>query len=491
MKDATLFVAKLKSFAKSLGAPVASALHNIAMKVAASVRSFQQGEVTPQRCERVERRLETLFREMARLVLERTVNQLESSSRPEAVTWEHRIFRPYARRERAMATRLGVIRYRRWLHRSEYSFFVKGIAPLDKRLGLTGNRVSPGVAHKLGRLAADLPQQAAIAELHEQFGVRLSVDAYRGVVEHLACEIQFRHDEAAIDQLREWIDHAAKSKGKHDVLLLVGRDGVHVPLRESWKEAACGTLAVYDRNRKRLGTIYLGEMPETKQVTMTKRLTKVIVGVLDTESAVPLRLRYVTDAGNAPTGYFQSVLKAMKHPRTGEPLKWSWGVDFYHACEHLSQLADSLYGTGTAKAQAWYKRQRHTLRHDTNGVRKVLSSAAQIRRRHKLAGATDDYERARGYLHRHQSHMDYATRRKAGDPIGSGITEAGCKVIFNQRMKQSGMRWSKRGGQQIVDLRTACRSRLWDRIWSRGLDDYTNLPETNSPTPDASSAKAA
>ena len=75
---------------------------------------------------------------------------------------------------------------------------------------------------------------------------------------------------------REWIDQAAKTKGKHDVLLLVGRDGVHVPLRESWKEAACATLAVYDRSRKRLGTIYLGEMPETKQVTMTKRLTKVI-----------------------------------------------------------------------------------------------------------------------------------------------------------------------------------------------------------------------
>ncbi len=133
----------------------------------------------------------------------------------------------------------------------------------------------------------------------------------------------------------------------------------------------------------------------------------------------------------------------MKHARTGEPLKWSWGVDFYHACEHLSQLADSLCGTGTAKAQAWYKRQRHTLRHDPNGIRKVLSSAAQMQRRHKLAGMNDEYERARGYLDRHRSHMDYATRRKAGDPIGSGITEAGCKVIFNQRMRQSGMRWSK------------------------------------------------
>ncbi len=90
-------------------------------------------------------------------------------------------------------------------------------------------------------------------------------------------------------------------------------------------------------------------------------------------------------------------------------------------------------------------------------MRKVLSSAAQMRRRQPLAGTTDDYGRARSY-----------------------VTEAGCKVIFNQRMKQSGMRWSRRGGQHVVDLRTACRSRLWDKIWSRGLDDYMNIPETNS-----------
>jgi hypothetical protein len=113
-------------------------------------------------------------------------------------------------------------------------------------------------------------------------------------------------------------------------------------------------------------------------------------------------------------------------------------------------------------------------------VRKILSRAAQIRRRHQLEGTADDYQRACGYLDRHRSHMDYAARRQAGDPIGSGITEASCKVIFNQRTKQSGMRWTRGGGWQIVDLRTACRSKLWSRIWSRRLDDKIDLPETNS-----------
>ena len=126
--------------------------------------------------------------------------------------------------------------------------------------------------------------------------------AYRRSVEHLSQEIRFLHDELAIVQLLQWIAKARDGAGKHEVLLLVGRDGVHVPMRQSWKEAACSTIAVYDQNRKRLGTVYLGEMPQEKQVTMTERLTKVITGVLSWEDSRPLQLRYVTDATSRPQG---------------------------------------------------------------------------------------------------------------------------------------------------------------------------------------------
>jgi hypothetical protein len=47
-------------------------------------------------------------------------------------------------------------------------------------------------------------------------------------------------------------------------------------------------------------------------------------------------------------------------------------------------------------------------------------------------------------------------------------------------MKQSGIRWTRSSGRKIVDLRTACRSKLWNRIWSRSLDGNFTLPETNS-----------
>jgi hypothetical protein len=216
-------------------------------------------------------------------------------------------------------------------------------------------------------------------------------------------------------------------------------------------------------------------MPESDQPTMTARLTTVITGTLAMLGKYVPRLRYVTDAGSLQQSYFRKVLEPMEHPQSGQPLKWSWGVDFYHACEYVSKLAAALFGSGDA-ASAWAAKQRQTLRTKAGGVARVIQSAAQRKRRHGLKGTKKDYHSAVNYLDKHRAHMDFAARKRAGDPIGSGITEAGCKVIFNQRLKQSGMRWHVETGQHIVDLRTAVRSGIWQSVWQRIINPPHDLP---------------
>ncbi len=65
------------------------------------------------------------------------------------------------------------------------------------------------------------------------------MEAYRHSIEHLSYEVRYLHDRIAIEQLTRWGQLAAKTDGTHEVLLLVGRDGVHVPMRGCWKEAGC------------------------------------------------------------------------------------------------------------------------------------------------------------------------------------------------------------------------------------------------------------
>ena len=49
--------------------------------------------------------------------------------------------------------------------------------------------------------------------------------------------------------------------------------------------------------------------------------------------------------------------------------------------------------------------------------------------------------------------MQYGTFREAGDLIGSGVVEAGCKTVIGGRCKQSGMFWSKSGAENILAFR--------------------------------------
>lgn len=319
--------------------------------------------------DRFERRLERILREIGRTILQATLRELETDQvedAPARIHWQGDAYRRNRMTNKTVDTRFGQITLRRWFYQSTEPG-EPGIAPLDLRLGLYAGRMTPAVTEVVGRLAADLPQQAVLELLRERFAITPGVATLRRVVSDLAEKVRSHHDEAAMERLTELIEKARQSEGKHEPLLQVGRDGVFVQTRPCWEEASCGTLAVYDRSRRRLGTVYLGEMPESEQPTMTARLTNVITGTLTRLGRYVPKLRYVTDAGCHPQAYFRHVLQPMKHPTSGESLRWSWGVDFYHACEYVSKLAAALFGSGEA-ASSWAAKQRQTLRTKAGGV---------------------------------------------------------------------------------------------------------------------------
>src|SRR5688572_33408353 len=108
-----------------------------------------------------------------------------------------------------------------------------------------------------------------------------------------------RH-EAQVERLREWLQAAQKSRGKHAPTLSAGRDGVIIPMRPCWEEASPATLTVLVRRGRRLGTVYLGRLPELGQATMTERLPRPIAAaLLQWQGPLP-RLVGVTGAGGHP-----------------------------------------------------------------------------------------------------------------------------------------------------------------------------------------------
>jgi hypothetical protein len=72
----------------------------------------------------------------------------------------------------------------------------------------------------------------------------------------------FQHA-AQVAQVLAWLKEAAATGGPRRIALSVGRDGLMLPIRglSSYKEGAVGTLSVFNRWGKRMGTVYLGQMP--------------------------------------------------------------------------------------------------------------------------------------------------------------------------------------------------------------------------------------
>jgi len=427
---------------------------------------------TPSGAFHFERRLKRLLDEVGREIVQWTYNRCETtevSELPPRVRLGDDEYRRNRKTPRWIACLFGTIR----LWRCVYQAVVPeetGIFPLEHALGVVMHLATPALADVAGRLAAELTQQQTLDVLRERHGVSWSVGSLRKVVAVLADRFAPLRQEAQVAQLMAWLRKAAKSRGKFAPTLAVGRDGTMLPMRPFWEEASTATVSVYDRRGKRLGTVYLGQMPEAGQGTLTHQLTQLLVAIFARWQGMLPRLVYITDAGACPQDYFRSQLARMTHPRTGERLRWQWIVDYFHVCEYISTLAEAMFGTGR-DAAAWAAKMRRVLKQQTAGINRVLNSARALHRR-GLRGRRKDFNRAMNYLKKYRQHMNYAASRRRKLPIGSGVTEAACKTIFGYRFKQSGMRWTSEQGQHVLDLRVILKSGAWASVRDAWLADH-------------------
>jgi len=210
-------------------------------------------------------------------------------------------------------------------------------------------------------------------------------------------------------------------------------------------------------------------MPEPGQATLSTQLTALILGVLSRWQGPLPRLAYVTDMGSHPTTYFRKVLSRLCHPRTGERLPWQRISDYYHAAGYVGKMSAALFGD-TKRGRQWLRRMLRRLK-EKDGVKRVLQAATYHALERDLSGQRATlYEEGYGYLRRYGKWMHYQEYRAVGLPLGSGVTEAACKTVFTQRLKQSGMRWEVSGGQVVVTLRVVLLSAVWETTVARWLN---------------------
>jgi hypothetical protein len=473
-------------FATSL-LPLTARLVPVIAEVGCLIVRFRRTESTPQLCYQFETQLYDRLRELGRIIVEWTFNHIEPHDRadmPKQMCFQGVWYRRRSKTpKRKVASLFGTITVWRMLYQPLHGV-EPSIFPLEIHLGLEGGLCTPALTERVALAATATTQNTVLAALERDHGVCWSVATLRKVIAGVATGMEPHYHDAAVAQVLAWLEQADQSRGNRKPVLAVGRDGLMLPIRGEacYREGATATISVHDRRGQRLGTAYLGRMPEPGQETLSRQLTTLLKEVLRRWTRPLPRLTYITDGGYQQTWYYRKVLRRMSNPHhPGEKLKWAWVIDYYHACEYIYKMADALFPSPKG-AHAWARKMCRWLKNKPNGIYRVLHSAAAIRGQRVVARAKrKQYRIAYNYLRKRIGFLNYCQYRWDHLPIGSGVTEAACKTVFTQRLKQSGMTWKLEGGQGIVDLRVIHLSGIWSQVYQAYLQAKI-LPETATQT---------
>ena len=164
--------------------------------------------------------------------------------------------------------------------------------------------------------------------------------------------------------------------------------------------------------------------------------------------------------------------KAVDTQVVGDGAVWIWNlvadyfydahqvVDWYHATEHLATAAHLAFGEGTPEANRWFKQQETPLfqGHADRIAQTILALADQ------LPDAKEKLQEQAGYFTHYHHRMQYMELRSEGWVIVSGMVESG-GGRFKDRFAQAGMRWSRKGAERLLPVRSAFMSGRFDERW--------------------------
>jgi hypothetical protein len=321
------------------------------------------------------------------------------------------------------------------------------LCPLERACQVRFGSATPLLAEVVSFKLASQTANEVAQDLAKSQGVTLSAT----YLHHLAQEV----GQVAVDKHAAWHLQAAVPAAVASIA--TGVAGTTIPLvGEDYKEAMCGTIALYDRQGARVHTEYLGAMPEAGKATFAQRFTTRVAWV---KARYPGALHVCLGDGAAWNWEFF----ATHYPEA------VWVLDFYHAATHLHTAAEAIFGPGP-EAEAYYEQWRTTLRDQDDGVAQLLRSLLYYRNRAELsARAQHTLDTELNYFRHHAPLMQYADFRALGLPIGSGVTEAGCKELIKARFCRSGMRWKRSSGAPLLQLRAIKLSQYWESFWAKVL----------------------
>jgi hypothetical protein len=326
----------------------------------------------------------------------------------------------------------------------------KTYCPLDRNARIVVSS-TPKFAKMVAFKYAEFGSARVIKDLAENHGRSVARCFVQDVAEAVAA--------VALAKEEDW-EYALPALEAPVATVTIGMDGTCLMMCEDgWRETMVGTLGFYDDAGERQHTIYLGATPEYGRATFLDRFAREVERV---KAAYP-QARYVGLADGA-NGNWEFLER-----HTGTQV-----IDFWHAAEYLSDAADVLFARTPAAKKAWLASCCHRLKHEAGAAKQLVRDLRRLAAEKGVSSTQGAVKEAMTYLgnQSREGRMDYAPLVAAKIPIGSGVTEAACKVLVKQRLCGSGMKWKEPGAAAVLSVRCLTYTpERWSQFWSR-IDQY-------------------
>jgi len=109
-------------------------------------------------------------------------------------------------------------------------------------------------------------------------------------------------------------------------------------------------------------------------------------------------------------------------------------LGFYHATEYLDKAAKAIYRQNEQAQKAWMDTHCHRLKHEVGTASMILAEMQTIQPKRVSQAIFQGLQDAMTYFRNHHHQMLYVEAISSNLPIGSGSTEAACKVIIKAQL---------------------------------------------------------
>jgi hypothetical protein len=353
--------------------------------------------------------------------------------------------------QRRVLTAHGELKVRRayyYCGRCKQSFI-----PYDEALGLVDD-ISPGLMPLVCLAGTLAPFADAAQDVLKRFsGVRVSASTVLRCTEGEGERLRAQQKEGRMVEPTQAEPKWTAPREEGQPAAYVGLDAFSVPMqgpaagKAEHRMLYTGLLYTPQKEHTR----YLVDF-ELDALAEQVRAQARAVGVKEVSDLIA-----ITDGGNGLEEALQRNLAA----------NLTTILDWYHAAEHLCDFAKVWHARDEEACEQWQQQAKGIL-YEQGGEALLAPLQALALPPGTSAEVREELRKLIGYFENNRHRTDYPTYRQKGWDIGSGPTEAGCKII-GERLKGSGMRWVEDGAATVASLRALYVSggKVWDGFWSQ------------------------